>query len=96
MWSADDIKLLTPTLKGLKKLVSTWEKYAEEYDIKLNDTKSKYMVYKGRNSVVHHEDVYVNGEKVEQVTTADHIGHRLSTTDKTSITNAVSSFWKSF
>ncbi len=36
------------------------------------------MVYKGRNSVVHHEDVYVNGKKVEQVTTADHRGHRLS------------------
>ncbi len=94
---ADDIKLLTPTFKGLKKLVSICEKYAEEYDIKFNGTKSKYMVYKGRNSVVHHEDVYVNGEKVEQVTTADHLGHRLSTTDKTSmITTAVSSFWKSF
>ncbi len=39
----------------------------------------------------------INGEKVEQVTTADHLGHRLSTTDKTSmITAAVSSFWKSF
>ncbi len=94
---ADDIKLLTPMFKGLKKLVSICEKYAEEYDIKFNGTNSKYMVYKGRNSVVHHEDVYVNGEKVETVTTADHLGHRLSTTDKTSmITAAVSSFWKSF
>ncbi len=94
---ADDIILLTPTFNGLKKLVSICEKYAEGYDIKFNGTKSKYMVYKGRNSVVHYEDVYVNGEKVEQVTTADHLGHRLSTTDKTSmITAAVSSFWKSF
>ncbi len=94
---ADDIKLLTPTFKGLKKLAIICEKYAEEYDIKFNGTKSVYMVYKGRNSVVHHEDVYVNGEKVEQVTTADHLGHRLSTTDKTSmITVAVSSFLKSF
>ncbi len=55
-----------------------------------------YFIYsKGRNSVVHHEDVYVNGEKIEQVTTADHLGHRLSTTDNTRlITAAVSSFWK--
>ncbi len=91
---ADDIKLLTPTFEGLKKLVSICEKYAEEYDITFNGTKSKYMVYKGRNSVVYHEDVYVNGEKVEQITTADHFGHRLSTTDKTSkITAAVSGFW---
>ncbi len=58
---ADDIKLLTPTFKGLKKLVSICEKYGEEYDIKFNGTKSKCMVYKGRNNVVHHEDVYVNG-----------------------------------
>ncbi len=66
---------------------------AEEYDIKFNGTISKYMVYKGRNSVVHHENVYVNEEKVEQVTTAYHLGHRLSTTDKTSmITAAVSVF----
>ncbi len=52
---ADDIKLLTPMFKGLKKLVSICEKYAEEYNIKFNGTKSKYMVYKGRNSMVHHE-----------------------------------------
>ncbi len=74
---ADDIKLLTPTFKGLKKLVSICEKYAKEYDIKFNSTKNKYMVYKSRNAVVHHENVYVNGEKVEHVTTADHLGYRL-------------------
>ena len=39
---ADDIKLLTPTFKGMKKLVSICEKYADEYDIKFNGTKSKY------------------------------------------------------
>ncbi len=60
---ADDIKLLTPTFKGLKKLVSMCEKYAEKYDIKFNGTKSKYMVYKCRNSEVYHEDVYVNGKR---------------------------------
>ncbi len=41
---ADDIKLLTPTFKDLKKLVSICEKYVEEYDNKFNGTKSKYMV----------------------------------------------------
>ncbi len=47
--------------------------------------------------MVHHEDVYVNGKNVEQVRTADHLDHRLSTTDKTSmITAVVSSCWNSF
>ncbi len=55
------------------------------------------MVYKGRNCVVHHKDVFVNGEKVECVVTVDHLGHRLSTVDKSNmITSAESSFWKSF
>ncbi len=55
------------------------------------------MVYKGRNCVVHHKDVFVNGEKVECVVTVNHLVHRLSTVDKSSmITAAESSFWKSF
>ncbi len=36
---ADDIKLLTPTFKYLKKLVSICEIYADECDITLNGTK---------------------------------------------------------
>ncbi len=34
MLFADDIILLTPTCKGLKKLVSICQKYADEYNIK--------------------------------------------------------------
>ncbi len=55
------------------------------------------MVYKGRNCVVHHKDIFVNGEKVECVVTVDHLVHRLSTVDKSSmITAAESNIWKSF
>ncbi len=55
------------------------------------------MTYKNRNCVVHHKDVLVNGEKVVCVVTADHLGHRLSTVDKSNmITAAESSFWKVF
>ncbi len=39
----------------------------------------------------------VNGEKVECVVTINHLGHRLSTVDKSSmITAAEFSFWKYF
>ncbi len=61
---ADDIKLLTPTHKGLNKFIYICEQYAAELDIKFNGAKSKHMVYKGRNCVAHHKDVFVNGEKV--------------------------------
>ncbi len=50
---ADDIKLLTPTHKGLNKRIYICEQYAVEFDIKFNGAKSKHIVYKGRNCVVH-------------------------------------------
>ncbi len=74
---ADDIKLLTPTHKSLNKLIYICEQYAAEFAIKFNGAKSKHMVYKGRNCVVHHKDVFVNGEKVECVVTVDHLDHRI-------------------
>ncbi len=92
----DDIKLLSPTHKGLNKLIYICEQYAAEIDIKFNGAINKHMVYKGRNCVVHHKYVFVNGEKVEFVVTVDLLGHRLSTVDKSSmITAAESRFWKS-
>ncbi len=79
---ADDIKALTPTSIGL--------------NIKFNGAKIKHILYKGRNCVVHHKDVFVNSTKVECVVSADHLGHRLSTVDKSSmVTAAESSCWKS-
>ncbi len=55
---ADDIKVLTPTHKGLNKHIYICEQYAAEFDIKFNGAKSKHMIYKGRNCVVHHKYVY--------------------------------------
>ncbi len=58
-----------------------------------NSAKSKHMIYTGRNYVVRHKDVFVNEEKVECAVTFDHLGHRLSTVDKSSmITAAVPRF----
>ncbi len=40
---ADDIKLLTPTHKGLNKPIYICEQYAAEFDIIFNGAKSKHM-----------------------------------------------------
>ncbi len=37
------------------------------------------MLYIGRECAVFNTDIFVNGDKVEQVTSADHLGHKLST-----------------
>jgi hypothetical protein len=94
---ADDLILLAPTVTALRKLITICEMYAAEYDIKFNGSKSRYMVYKGRECTVYNTDIYVNCDKVECVTSADHLGHRLSTVDKNSMVNtAISHFWRSF
>ena len=37
---ADDLTLLAPTLSGLQVLIKICERYADEFDIKFNGTKS--------------------------------------------------------
>ncbi len=44
-----------------------------EYDIKFNGSKIKYMFYIGRECAVFNTDIFVNGDNVEQVTSADHL-----------------------
>ncbi len=73
------------------------KQYDAEFDITFNGVKKKHIVYKHRNCVVYHKNVFVNGENVECVITTDNLGHRLSTVDKSSVsTEAESSFWTSF
>ncbi len=36
------------------------------------------MLYMGRECAVFNTDIFVNDDKVEQVTSADHLGHKLS------------------
>ena len=46
---ADDITLLTPTRSGLKVLIDIYEKYAHEYCVNFNGTKSRYLIIRGRD-----------------------------------------------
>ncbi len=67
-----------------------------EYDINFNGSKRTYMLYIGRECAVFYTDIFVNDFKVEQVTSADHLGHKLSTVNKHSMVNtAQSQFWRS-
>ncbi len=44
---ADDLTLLVPTVKGLKKMVHICEKYALEFNITFNGSKSQLMIFGG-------------------------------------------------
>ena len=43
---ADDLSLLSPTKKGLHKLVDLCEEYAKENDILFNGNKSQFLILK--------------------------------------------------
>ncbi len=45
---ADDVTLLCPTVKGLKKMIAIYEQYATEFNITFNGKKSKLLILKVR------------------------------------------------
>ena len=94
---ADDITLLAPCKSALSILVSVCEKYASEFDILFNGSKSKLLFFKGRFSNGMESGIIVNGELVNISDNAVHLGHTISSSDRESISLiAKSSFWKSF
>ncbi len=83
LWAdADDLILLAPTVTALKKIINICELYAVEYDIKFNGSKSKYVLYVGRECAVFHIDIFVNGDTFEQVAQGNHLHLKLSTVNK--------------
>ncbi len=57
---ADDLNLLAPTLSGLKIRIDVCEKYAKEFNIKFNGSKSHLLLFKGRNCKISTRGVTVN------------------------------------
>ena len=94
---ADDITLLAPCKSALSILVCVCEKYASEFDILFNGSKSKLLFFKGRFSNGMESGTMVNGEIVNISDNAVHLGHTISSSERESISlTAKSSFWKSF
>ncbi len=94
---ADHLNLLAPTLSGLKILIDVCEKYAKEFNIKFNGSKSCLLLFKGRNCKISTRGVTVNGVSLTVSETSVHLGHHMSTKDKECIINAAkNSFWRSF
>ena len=82
---ADDIMLLAPCKSALSILVSVCEKYASEFDILFNGSKSKLLFFKGRFSNGMESGIMVNRELVNISDNAVHLGHIISSSDRESI-----------
>ena len=75
---ADDVKLLVPTLSGLRKVIRICEEYAADHNILFNGTKSKLIVFTPNGQNAENVNVFVNGDRVQQVDAAVYLGNLLS------------------
>ena len=69
---ADDMALLSPSLKGLQVLLKACEKYCYDWDICLNPKKTKNVAF-GQN-VTNLCSLYLDGGKLEWVTSWKYLG----------------------
>ena len=70
---ADDITLLSPSLQGLQYMVNICEEYGKELHVTFNDKKTTRMVFGASNGNC--KAIYVNGNNVDWVTNAIHLGN---------------------
>ena len=70
---ADDITLLSPSLKGLQYMVNICEEYGKEFHVTFNDKKTTGMVFGTSNANC--KAIQVNGNNVDWVSNAKHLGN---------------------
>ena len=74
---ADDIALVSPSIYGLKKMISICETYAQDYHITFNPAKSKLLCFNVTSTDI--PPIYLNGTPVTVVNKDKHLGNYIST-----------------
>ena len=72
---ADDVKLLSPTLYSLRRMLQICNEYAKEFNVLLNPTKSKMIVYNNQHSASVKPNVTFMDGSIEVVNHDKHLGH---------------------
>ncbi len=85
---ADDVNMLCPTLSGMQLMYNICENYAEEHNIKFNDSKSRLLLFKGRQCKKSIKSLRVNGVALQCVDSAMDLGHAVLSNDKDSMVTA--------
>ena len=79
---ADDLVLLSPSLTGLKKLISICEEFGNDHSIKFNGDKSKCMLFSNRGNNYRNFTVSLNNVILENVDSFKHLGNHISCFNK--------------
>ncbi len=90
---ADDLTLIAPPRKALQTMINIFEGYAADYDVIFNSPKSQFLIFNGKWC----QATDVNNERLNNITSAVHLGHCISTLNKKSLIGAAGAqFWKCF
>ena len=71
---ADDLTILSPSVRGLQKIVGIYEEFAKDYSITFNSGKTLYMCL-GRMPEYPQPQIYLNGMTLQWVKNARHLGN---------------------
>ena len=93
---ADDIALLSPSLKGLKEMLKICESFSSDYKMMFNGQKSQFIVFRRKSQ---HFRLKINfcGTEVLEQETVTHLGHILhSDLNKYNVDTILQQFYKQY
>ena len=94
---ADDTVLMSPSLKGLQKMVDISVDYASKHDIIYDGSKSQSVIFPTIINRHTERHIIIGGERLQNVNDAVHLGHHVSAKNKDCmLQSAISQFWRSF
>lgn len=73
---ADDIMLLAPSQRAMKRMLTICDNYAEKVRVKFNGAKSKALVF-AKNNINIVPSFVINNEKIEYVSDMLYLGHKI-------------------
>ncbi len=75
---ADDLKLLTPTIRAMSKMVIICEQYSTRYDVMVKAKKSQVIIYSCSAKKLPNPNITINGKNVDLVQSIIHLGHLMT------------------
>ena len=74
---ADDLKILTPSVQGLRIMADICQRYADKYNITFNGKKSELIIYKCSQLNPPDSGIFINNVRVPRKEKVTHLGHDL-------------------
>ena len=74
---ADDVIILTPTCKAMKKLIEICERYSDEFHLTFNPNKCFLMVFSDRDFDISNVKLRLRNESIQVVNNVRHLGHSI-------------------